>query len=172
VTNARKLRLIYENDRKSDRVDAQYLARLARLDPRLLSPLKHRGIQTQKDLELLKARDMLVATRTRLINHMRGAVKVYGVRVPKCSTSGFAAKAGGHLPPEHQVAMQPLMDVIGSLNVKIRSYDKQIEQMCEQGYPQTDLLRQVPGVGPVTALSYVLTIENPHRFRSSRSVGC
>jgi len=172
VANARKLRLIYENDRKSDRVDAEYLARLARLDPRLLSPLKHRGIQTQKDMELLKARDMLVATRTRLINHVRGAVKVYGVRVSKCSTSSFATKAGKHLPPEHGAAVQPLLDVIGSLTVKIRSYDKQIEQMCEQVYPQTKLLRQVTGVGPVTALSYVLTVENPHRFRSSRSVGC
>lgn len=172
VANARKSRLIHENDRKSDRVDAQYLARLARLDPRLLSPLKHRRIQTQQDLELLQARDMLVAARTRLVNHVRGAVKVLGVRVPKCSTSGFTKKTGEHLAPEHQAALQPLLDVIGSLTLKIRSYDRQIKELCEQAYPHTDLLRQVAGVGPVTALSYVLTIENRHRFSSSRSVGC
>lgn len=171
VANARKLRLIYDNDRKNDRVDAQYLARLARLDPRLLSPVEHRGIQTQRDLELLKARDVLVATRTRLINHVRGAVKVFGVRIPKCASGGFATKAGGHLPREQLATMRPLLDVIGSLNVTIRRHDKEIEQLCEQGYPHTQLLRQVTGVGPVTALRYVLTIEDPHRFRSSRSVG-
>ncbi len=171
VANARKLRLIYDNDRKNDRVDAQYLARLARLDPRLLSPVQHRGIQTQRDLELLKARDLLVATRTRLINHVRGAVKVYGIRVPKCSSGGFAVKAGGHLPLEQLSAVRPLLDLIGSVTVTIRSYDRQIERQCEASYPHSQLLRQVAGVGPVTALTYVLTIEDPHRFRSSRSVG-
>jgi transposase len=172
VANARKLRLIYENDRKNDRIDAQYLARLARLDPRLLSPLQHRGVQTQRDLEVLKARDVLVRTRTRLINHVRGAVKVYGLRIPKYSSKTFTGKAAGHLPPEHHGAVQPLLDIIGSLTVMVRDYDKQIEKLCEQNYPQTQLLRQVTGVGPVTALTYVLTLEDPHRFQSSRSVGC
>jgi transposase len=171
VANARKLRLIYENERKSDRVDAQYLARVARLDPRLLSPLQHRGLQTQQQLELLKARDVLVATRTRLINHVRGAVKVFGTRIPKCSTGGFATKAGENLPPDQRPAVDPLLEVISSLTMTIRTYDRQIEQLCEQSYPQTSLLRQVTGVGPVTALTYVLTIEDPHRFRSSRAVG-
>jgi transposase len=171
VANARKLRLIYENDRKNDRIDAQYLARLARLDPRLLSPLEHRSVQTQRDLEILKARDVLVRTRTRLINHVRGAVKDYGLRIPKYSSGSFTSKAAGHLPPEHHCAVQPLLDVIGSLTARVREYEKQIEHLCEQNYPQTQLLRQVTGVGPLTALTYVLTLENPRRFRSSRSVG-
>jgi transposase len=171
VANARKLRLIYENDRKNDRIDAEYLARLARLDPRLLSPLQHRGVQTQQDLEVLKARDLLATTRTRLINHVRGVVKVYGLRIPKYSSGTFNSKAAGHLPPEHHSAVQPLLDMIGSLTVRVREYDKQIEQLCEQNYPQTQLLTQVTGVGPLTALTYVLTLEDPHRFPSSRSVG-
>lgn len=171
VANPRKLRLIYENNRKSDRVDAQYLARLARLDPRLLFPLPHRGVQTQRDLQILKARDLLVRSRTRLINHVRGTVKVFGLRIPKSSSGSFTTKAGGHLPPEHHAAVQPLLDLIGSLTVSIRHYDRQIAQLCEQSYPQTQLLRQVTGVGPLTALTYVLILEDPHRFRSSRSVG-
>jgi transposase len=171
VANPGKLRLIYENDRKNDRIDAQYLARLARLDPRLLSPVQHRGVQTQRDLEILKARDVLVAARTRLINHVRGAVKVYGLRIPKYSSGSFAAKGAGQLPPEYRSLVQPLLDMIGTLTLKIRSYDHQIAQLCEQSYPQTQLLRQVTGVGPLTALTYVLTLEDPRRFRSSRSVG-
>ena len=136
VANARKLRLIYENDRKNDRIDAQYLARLARLDPRLLSPLRHRGVQTQRDLEVLKARDLLVASRTRLINHVRGAVKAFGLRIPKFSSATFTTRAAGHLPPEHHSALQPLLDMIGSLTVRVRDYDRQVEQLCEQSYPQ------------------------------------
>ena len=171
VANPRKLRLIYENDRKNDRTDAQYLARLARVDPRLLFPLQHRSVQTQRDLEILKARDILVATRTRLINHVRGTVKVFGFRIPKCSSGTFTPKVTEHLPPEHQSAVQPLLEMTGSLTVRIRSYDRQIEQLCQRSYPHTQLLRQVTGVGPLTALTYVLILEDPHRFRSSRSVG-
>jgi transposase len=74
VANSRKLRLIYENPSKDDRVDALYLARLARVEPGLLSPVQHRGVSAQKDLAFLRSRDALVAARTQLINHVRGLV--------------------------------------------------------------------------------------------------
>ncbi len=73
VANARKIRLIYANDRKSDRVDAECLARLGRLDPHLLAPIRHRGAKAQADLAHLRSRDCLVRSRAQLINHVREA---------------------------------------------------------------------------------------------------
>jgi transposase len=75
VANPRRVRLIAESDHKHDRADAEQLARLGRLDPQLLSPIQHRGIEAQEDLALLRSRDSLVAARTTLINHVRGVVK-------------------------------------------------------------------------------------------------
>lgn len=79
----RKVRLIYAEGRKTDVIDAQKLARLARLDPELLSPIEHRGEDSQAHLTLLRSRDALVGTRTKLVNHVRGAVKAFGARLPK-----------------------------------------------------------------------------------------
>lgn len=112
VANARKLRMIYQNDRKSDRADAWYLARVARLDPQLLAPLQHRSPQAQADLALVRARGALVAARTQLVNHVRSAVKAFGVRVNKGSTRSFATAAAGAIPPELQPALTPLTSPI------------------------------------------------------------
>src|SRR5215203_3467198 len=73
VANARKLRLIYADGKKNDKVDAEKLARLARLDPKLLAPIQHRGESSQAHLAQLRSRDALVGVRTKLINHVRGA---------------------------------------------------------------------------------------------------
>jgi transposase len=172
VANPRRLRLIYGNDRKSDRVDAQYLARVARLDPKLLAPIEHRGAEAHADLALLRARDAVVAARTQLVNHVRSAVKAFGARLRKGSTQGFAKKAAADIPPELYPALAPLLNTIAELTGQIRSYDKQIVELCRERYSHTELLRQVAGVGPVTALTYVLTLEDPWRFKRSRSVSC
>jgi len=89
VANARKLRLIYANKRKTDEVDAENLARLARLDPKLLYPLRHRGEGSQAHLALIRSREALVSSRTQLVNHVRGAVKSFGARLPKCPARSF-----------------------------------------------------------------------------------
>jgi len=112
VANPRKLRLIYTNDSKSDRVDAEYLARVGRLDPTLLAPLRHRGAETQVDLALLRSRNALVRARTRLISHARGTTKSLGARLPACSSESFAAKAGACLPDELRPALDPVLAVI------------------------------------------------------------
>jgi transposase len=70
VANARKLRLIYANKRKTDEIDAENLARLARLDPKLLHPLKHRGEDSQAHMALIRSRGALVGCRTQLVNHV------------------------------------------------------------------------------------------------------
>jgi transposase len=145
VANARKLRLIYANKRKTDEVDAENLARLARLDPKLLYPLKHRDENSQAHMAIIRSRQALVGCRTQLVNHVRGTVKSFGARLPKCPAVSFHKNAAAHIP--------------------------ELQTISEEHYPETELLRQVEGGGPLTALTFVLTVGDPYRFEKSRSVG-
>lgn len=171
VANARKLRAIYANPHKTDRADAETLARLVRMDPKLLSPIHHRSPQAQADLAVLRSRDALVRSRTLLINHVRGRVKSSGARLPACSAASFAKKVVASIPEQLRPAALPILDTVGSLTQQIRTYDRQIESLCDSQYPETRSLRQVPGVGALTALAFVLTLEDPARFPKSREVG-
>jgi transposase len=171
VANPRKLRLIYANKRKTDEIDAENLARLARLDPKLLYPLKHRGEDSQAHMAIIRSREALVSARTQLVNHVRGAVKSFGHRLPKCPARSFHKRAAEHVPEALWPALGPILETIGSLTERIRDYDRQLETISEERYPETELLRQVEGVGALTALTFVLTLDDPHRFEKSRSVG-
>ena len=175
VANARKVRLIYGEGHKNDKIDAEKLARLARLDPKLLAPIKHRGEASQAHLALLRSRDALVSARTKLVNHVRGAVKSFGARLPKCSAQSFHNRVAEHLPQELVPALGPVLgpvlDTIASLSERIRDYDRNLEGVAEEIYPETKLLRQVHGVGVLSALAFVLTLEDPSRFAKSREVG-
>jgi transposase len=172
VANPRKTRLIYGDKRKTDKLDAQKLARLARVDPELLYPIKHRGEESQAHLALIHSRDVLVRSRTQLINHVRGTVKSFGARLPKCSAESFNKKVAGQLPCELAEVLEDVVATIASLTERIRDYDRRIERLCKERYPQeTGLLRQVPGLGALTSLTYVLTLEDPRRFAESRAVG-
>lgn len=172
VANPRKTRLIYGDKRKTDKLDAQKLARLARVDPELLYPIEHRGEESQAHLALIHSRDVLVRSRTQLINHVRGTVKSFGARLPKCSAESFHKKVAGQLPCELAEVLEDVVETIASLTERIRDYDRRIERLCKERYPQeTGLLRQVPGLGALTSLTYVLTLEEPRRFAESRAVG-
>jgi transposase len=171
VANARKVRLIYSEGHKTDRIDAEKLARLARLDPKLLSPIKHRGETSQSHLALLHSRDALVGTRTKLVNHVRGTVKAFGARLPKCTAQSFHNKVAEHLPQELAPALRPVLKTIASLSERIREYERMLEDVANELYPETKLLRQIHGVGALTALAFVLTLEDPSRFAKSRQVG-
>ena len=171
VANARKTRLIYANKRKTDEVDAENLARLARVDPKLLYPLKHRGEECQAHMAIIRSREALVGSRTQLVNHVRGAVKSFGARLPKCPARSFHKRAAEHVPEALRPALGPILEQIGSLTERIRQYDRKLETVCEEHYPETQLLRQVEGIGALTALTFVLTLEDPYRFAKSRSVG-
>jgi transposase len=150
VANARKLRLIYANKRKTDEVDAENLARLARLDPKLLYPLKHWGEDSQTHMALIRSRQALVGARTQLVNHLRGAVKSFGARLPKCPARSFHKRAPGHIPEALLPALGPILEQIGSLTERIRDYERKLEAIAKERYPQeTQLLRQVEGVGPL-----------------------
>lgn len=171
VANPRKLRLVYQNKRKSDRADAMYLARLARTDPKLLAPVEHRGEAAQADLAILRSRDALVRARSRLIQHLRSVVKSMGGRMPKGSTEGCNSRLLGAIPEALRTALEPILKTIEELTAKIHEYDKQIEQMAQRAYPDAARLTQVRGVGALTALAFLLTLEDPHRFAKSRAVG-
>jgi transposase len=172
VANPRKTRLIYGDKRKTDELDAQKLARLARADPELLYPIEHRGEDSQAHLALIHSRDALVRSRTQLINHVRGIVKSFGARLPKCSAESFHKKVADALPSELAEALGGVVETIASLTERIRVYERRIERVCRESYPQeTGLLRQVPGIGAITSLTFVLTLEDPDRFEKSRAVG-
>ncbi len=171
VANPRKTRLIYENRGKQDPVDAEALARIARLDPKLLYPVEHRLESVAQDLAVLRARDALVRTRSLLVNHVRGAVKATGQRLKKCSTRTFSEKAVGEIPDEVREALSSVVTTIEVVSKQILVLDRRIRELGKTKYPETALLRQVGGVGPIVALAYVLTLEHPGRFGKSRAVG-
>jgi transposase len=164
--------LIEKSRQKDDRLDARTLARLARVDPQLLSPVQHRSAQTQIHLTVIRARAELVKARTALVNSARGFVKSYGERLRKCGTQQVGQDLAQSLSPELRQALEPLLREVESLNAHIKEYDRRIEKMAQESYPEVELLKQVKGVGDLIALTYVLTIHDPHRFGKSREAGC
>jgi transposase len=171
VANSRKVRLISHNDRKQDDVDAQWLARLARLEPRLLAPIEHREARFRRDLAVLRSRRVLVNARTKLINHVRGVVKSFGGRLRAGATTKFQEHTVGRIPEDVAEALAPVIEQIGSLREQIRSYDKRIASMAHDEYPESALLMQVSGVGALTAMTFLLTIGDRSRFKDSRAIG-
>jgi transposase len=159
VANPRQVQLIAKSNRKSDRMDALTLARLARLDPELLRPIKHRSREVQAHLSMLRSRDELVAMRTGAINHVRGAVKSFGERLPACAAPSFHRKAAEAIPEALRPGLERLLTIISELTQEIRELDKQVLALIETHYPVARaLMTQLNGVGPLTALAFVLTI--------------
>jgi len=172
VAHARNVRLIGESRKKDDRMDARTLARLARIDPQLLCPVKHRSAKAQADLTLIRARAGLVRARTALVNTARGLTKSYGERLRGCNPRNMNPEKAEGLSPELQRALEPLLAGIESLSQRIREYNERIEGLAQESYPQVALLKQVKGVGTLIALTFLLTLEAAYRFRKSRDVGC
>jgi transposase len=172
VAHARKVRLIGESRKKDDRLDAQTLARLARIDPELLCPVRHRSAQAQADLTMIRARAGLVRARTALVNTARSLAKSYGERLRSCNVRNMNPEKAEGLSPELQAALEPLLAGIESLSEQIREANQRIERLAEESYAEVELLKQIKGVGTLIALTFLLTLEDPHRFRKSRDVGC
>ena len=172
VAHARNVRLIGESRRKDDRIDAQTLARLARIDPQLLCPVRHRSAKAQADLTVIRARAGLVRARTALVNTVRGLAKSYGERLRGCNVRNMNLEKAEGLSPELRTALEPLLAGIASLSERIRECNERIETLAQQNYPQVAMLKQVKGVGTLIALTFLLTLEDAHRFGKSRDVGC
>ena len=172
VANPRKLAAITKDSRKSDRVDARMLARLARADPELLRPIRHRDEQTQRHLMEIRVRAALVEMRTAAINSARGLVKAVGERLPDCDAGQMNGTKAKELPEWLSQKIEPLLEEAERLTEQIRECDREIEQIARNEYPETRRLQQIWGVGTLIALSFVLTVEEPGRFVRSRDVGC
>jgi transposase len=172
VANARQVKLISASSRKDDRLDAQTLARLARVDPQLLRPIQHRCERAQGHLMVIRVRASLVEARTALVNAARGLAKAIGERLPSCDTDHMGVARLESLPAGVRETLRPLLEEVASLTEKIHALDQKIEQIARSEYPETELLRQVSGVGTLIALTFVLTVEDRERFQKSRDVGC
>jgi transposase len=171
VANPRKLRAIYHSERKCDRRDAQMLARIGRLDPALLYPVRHGSEQAQADLLRIKLRDSLVRARVALINSVRFTLKSLGYTVRNPSSERFHKVAGEGLPEALRQVIAPNVQALAELTARIKELDREINLLAKTKYPQTTQLQQIPGVGPITALYFVLKIEDPARFQKVRDVG-
>ena len=172
VANARQVKLISQSSRKDDKLDARTLARLARIDPELLRPIRHRGEKAQHDLLAIRVRAALVEARTSLVNAARGFSKAAGERLPQCDADNLGTEKMEGLPEGLRERLKPLLEMVEALTEQIKESDGNIEQIARKDYPETELLRQVSGVGPLIALTFVLTVEDPARFAQSRDVGC
>src|SRR6476619_2179985 len=171
VANARKVRLIGESRKKDDRLDARTLARLARIDPELLYPVQHRSAQAQADLAVIRARAGLVRARTSLVNTARNLTKSYGERLRGCNVRNMNPEKAQGLSPELRTALEPLLAGIESLSERIRECNEEIERLARESYSQVAQLKQVKGVDTLIGLTFLLTLEDAHRFRKSRDVG-
>jgi transposase len=170
LANPSRLRSIYESNDKSDRVDAQMLARLARSDPKLLYPVEIRSEDCQRGLMVVRARRTLVETRTKLVNHIRGACKSLGVRLPKCDAQSFHRSVVSFVPEDIVPVLEPLFRQLAFLEEEIKGFDRRIKEMASQ-LDGAEVLQSVDGVGELTAVTFLLTIGDPSRFRRSRDVG-
>lgn len=171
VANAREVVSIAHSSHKNDPTDAEQLARLGRADPQLLRPIRHRAEPVQRDRALLAVRRKLVDTRTGLVLQARGLSKALGERLPRCQPEAFVkqmSQVPGLVPFP---GLEALLKIVEALDAQIRVLDGEVERLCRETYPETELLAQVPGVGSLTALSYVLTLEDPTHFAASRRVG-
>jgi transposase len=171
VANARRVRAISESNRKNDKMDAQLLARLARVDPELLYPIRHRGERAQEHLAMIRARAALVDGRTGLINTVRGQAKSFGERLGACDADQMGVEKLEKLPAGMQAALGPVLGIVEQMTEQIHEYDKQLAEIARKEYPETALLEQISGVGVLIALTFILTLDDPTRFAKSRDVG-
>ena len=171
VSNPRKTRAIYQHERKSDRRDALMLARIARMEPALLYPVQHGSEQAQQDLLRIKLRDSLVRARVGVINSLRFTLKSLGYAIANPSTERFHKVIEEQVPESVGSVIAPSVQALKELSFRIKLLDREIATLARSKYPETTWLEQIPGVGPITALYYVLKIQDPARFERVRDVG-
>lgn len=171
VTDPRRVQLISKDPRKTDRRDAEMLAKMGAAMPDLLGNVHHRGELAQSHLSIIRARDLVVRMRTMAVQQVRSLCKAFGVRLPASTTSSFAKRAIGLIPVSLHPALLPILEVIDELTERERSFEKALAKMAKEHYPEVKHLQQVDGIGPLISVAFVLSIEDPKRFSSSRRVG-
>lgn len=168
VADARRIQLIAKSKRKSDRRDAELLARLGCTELELLCPVKLRGERAQQHRAVLKMRDAAVQARSKLINNVRGTMKSLGYRIERCTAEAFPKRAWSELPEAMRRLAAEQLVAIRKLSRTIGRYDTQLHGIAREYEPQLGVLVQVPGVADLTALAVLLAMGDPARFRHSR----
>lgn len=171
VADPRRVALVTKDHRKSDRRDAETLARLVSGVPELLGRVRHRSADTQADLAVMRMRDMLVRQRSQLVQHIRGTLKAFGIRLRSGDARSFHKWAPEQFPELLHPALSPAIASLEDLAVRLADLNETLDRVAKERHPETVPLREVNGVGPLTALAFVLTIEDPERFAESRQVG-
>ena len=170
VLNPHKVRVIAESVGKSDEADAAVLADLGRIGLGQLRVIEHRSEQAQADMAVLRARGLLVKQRTMVLLHVKGTLKANGYQVVGRGERALWAAVAA-LPERLRGALVPLREQAMTLRLQIAGYDRMVGELIAQRYPEANALQQIPGVGPITSLTFVLTLGDSGRFRRSRQVG-
>jgi transposase len=171
VINPHEFKLLSESRRKCDQGDAELLARAARADLGLVRPVTHRNEKTRADLTLLRTRDLLVRERSKLVSHVRGTLKSFGVKPGTCAPETFHQRVAPFVPELLKLALEPLLDQLGQLGQTLKKLDESIETTAKKHEKAVELLSSVPRVGTLTALAFCLVVEDPRRFKTSRDIG-
>jgi TIR domain-containing protein len=173
LAHAQKVESITKCNRKDDRHDARTLARLARIDPALLGPVRHRSRKAQIHLSAIRARAEPVSARTALVNAARGLAKSFGERLPKCGAHQVNEKLAEGVNAELRDVLSPLLREVESLSERIKEYDERMEKITKEVYPEVSLLKQVKGVGtqiaPRFKVCFNSNAEVAHRWFDNHS---
>jgi len=154
---------------KTDAGDAELLAEIARTGFCRAVAVKSEAAQAAR--VLLKARAHLVRQRCATENAIRGLLGSLGIRFPKGTGKlGVRVRAALEDRPELRTTIEPLLSSVATLKREIARLEQAVMARAK-AVPACRLLMSVPSVGPVTALAYVATIDDPERFAKSRAVG-
>jgi transposase len=133
VANVREPRAISHSNRKSDTVDAEKIARFARIDPEILRPICHRTVAQQEALTLIRARNLIVRLRTAEVNFLRGLAKPCGYRLPASSTLCCAQRCMSVLLPRLAQALGPVLEATTRINRNKEQRQKHYEGKDKDG---------------------------------------
>jgi transposase len=155
---------------KTDQNDAEGLAHIVRTG--WYRAVHVKSLEAHRARALLGARTQLVGMATRLSNHIRGILKTFGVLPGGVRGMRFDRRVEAQLTerPDLQPIVAPILAIWRQLREQIAAFDKVIRTIVRES-PICRLLMSVPGIGPLTVLAYVSTVEKPGRFASSRAVG-
>ena len=173
VANPRKVRAIFNNDRKCDLYDARMFAKIARFDPSMLYPIEHQSEQAQRDLLQIKLRDSLVRRRVDIISTVRFTLKSLGIPLKSPHTEYFVRYARRDLVVEHAGTLgliEPVLATMDTVNEQIKILDNEIEALAASRYPEVARLTRITGVGVLTGLCFVLVVGDHERFSKPRDI--
>lgn len=171
VADPRRVAFLSKDPRKTDRRDAEQLAKVGAAMPEQLGSVHHRGVLAQAHLSIVRARDLVVRMRGMAVQQVRSICKAFGLRLPATSTDAFARKATLLLPEELKPALDPVIATIAVFTATIRDFDRELAKVAKAHYPEVAHLQQVGGIGPVISVAFVLSVEDPKRFPRSRQLG-